>query len=204
MNKTIFSVAKAFAFAVVCSAIMSCSNGNNGASNTSASVSSSDIAYVNMDSLIDKYDLYNDLSTQLMTKQNELEQDFQSKAKSLERKALDLQNQYNKNLITPTRAQEVQQNLQVEQQKLMNWRDEKLMELSDDQSKISKMVYDSIKNYVDIYNAEKGYKFILSNNLGGVLLYGDKKADITEDILKALNKRYQGSTTTLNVDSLAN
>lgn len=182
---------------------MGCANNANNNSASAPAAQTSDIAYVNMDSLIDKYDMYNDLSTQLMAKQNQLEQELQTKQKSIERKAMDLENQYKKNLITPTRAQEVQQNLQVEQQRMLQWRDEKMMELNDDQAKISRMVYDSIQNYINEYNADKRYRFILSNNVGGVLLYGDKSADITEIVLKALNSRYNKSGQTSNIDSLA-
>lgn len=203
MKKNLIVTAKAFALAIACSMVMSCANNtNNNASNTSAT-QSSDIAYVNMDSLIDKYDLYNDLSTQLMAKQNQLEQELQTKQKSLERKAMDLENQYKKNLITPTRAQEVQQNLQVEQQRMLQWREEKMMELNDDQAKISRMVYDSIQNYINEFNADKRYRFIISNSVGGVLLYGDKSADITETVLKALNNRYNKGGQISTLDSLA-
>lgn len=200
--KKIFSyTAKTLAIAFALMA-MSCANNNSNQAGTTATATNNDIAYVNMDSLVDKYDLYNDLSTQLMTKQNQLEQELQTKQKSLERKAMDLENQYKKNLITPTRAQEVQQNLQLEQQRMLQWRDEKMMELSDDQAKITRMVYDSIQSYVKEYNATKQYRFIISNNMGGVLLYGDKSADITNEILTALNNRYNKAGNTTNLDSL--
>lgn len=203
MKKNLLVSAKAFTLALACTMVMGCANNANNNSASAPATQTSDIAYVNMDSLIDKYDMYNDLSTQLMAKQNQLEQELQTKQKSIERKAMDLENQYKKNLITPTRAQEVQQNLQVEQQRMLQWRDEKMMELNDDQAKISRMVYDSIQNYINEYNADKRYRFILSNSVGGVLLYGDKSADITEIVLKALNSRYNKSGQTSNIDSLA-
>ncbi|MBQ1883720.1 MAG: OmpH family outer membrane protein [Bacteroidales bacterium] len=203
MKKNLLVSAKAFTLALACTMVMGCANNANNNSASAPAAQTSDIAYVNMDSLIDKYDMYNDLSTQLMAKQNQLEQELQTKQKSIERKAMDLENQYKKNLITPTRAQEVQQNLQVEQQRMLQWRDEKMMELNDDQAKISRMVYDSIQNYINEYNADKRYRFILSNSVGGVLLYGDKSADITEIVLKALNSRYNKSGQTSNIDSLA-
>ena len=203
MKKNLLVSAKAFTLALACTMVMGCANNANNNSTSAPAAQTSDIAYVKMDSLIDKYDMYNDLSTQLMAKQNQLEQELQTKQKSIERKAMDLENQYKKNLITPTRAQEVQQNLHVEHQRMLRWRDEKMMELNDDQAKISRMVYDSIQNYINEYNADKRYRFILSNSVGGVLLYGDKSADITEIVLKALNSRYNKSGQTTNIDSLA-
>ena len=203
MKKNLLVTVKAFALAIACTMVMGCANNNTNNANNAPAAQSSDIAYVNMDSLIDKYDLYNDLSTQLMAKQNQLEQELQTKQKSLERKAMDLENQYKKNLITPTRAQEVQQNLQIEQQRMLQWRDEKMMELNDDQAKISRMVYDSIQSYINEFNADKRYRFVISNSVGGVLLYGDKSADITETVLKALNSRYNKGGQISSLDSLA-
>ena len=202
MKKIFRYTAKTLALALALMT-MGCANNNGSTTNQAATATNSDIAYVNMDSLVDKYDLYNDLTTQLMTKQNQLEQELQSKQKSIDRKAMDLDNQMKKNLITPTRAQEVYNNLQVEQQKMVQWRDEKMMELSDDQAKINRMVYDSIQSYVNEYNKSKKYRFILSNNAGGVLLYGDPAANITNDILTALNSRYNKSGQSTNLDSLA-
>ncbi|MBR6177002.1 MAG: OmpH family outer membrane protein [Bacteroidales bacterium] len=205
MKQKFLNTAKAFALAMACSMVMSCANNNNNNANQDNAQASTvlEIAYVNMDSLVDNYDMYNDLSKQLMEKQNQLEQELQTKQKSLERKAMDLENQYKKNLITPTRAQEVQQNLQLEQQRMLQWRDEKMMELNDDQAKITRMVYDSIKACVDDYNTPQKYRFILSNSMGGVLLYGDKSADLTQTILTSLNNRYNKSGEISSLDSIA-
>ena len=202
MKKIFRYTARTLAFALALMT-MGCANYHSNTTSSAAPAATSDIAYVNMDSLVDKYDLYNDLSTQLMAKQNQLEQELQSKQKSIDRKAMDLDNQMKKNLITPTRAQEVYNNLQTEQQRMVQWRDEKMMELSDDQAKINRMVYDSIQSYVNEYNASKKYRFILSNSTGGVLLYGDPAANITNDILTALNSRYNKSGKNTTLDSLA-
>jgi len=149
------------------------------------------VAYVNVDSLLDKYDLYNELKTQLMQKRTDLETSLASKGKSLERKAMELQGQYEKRLITQTRAQEMQQQLMVEQQNLMAWKDEKTLELMEDEQNISKRVYDSITSFIKLYNADNKYQYILSNTLGGNLLYGDKNLNITDTVLTSLNRNYQ-------------
>ena len=70
MKKNFLVTAKAFALAMACTMVMGCANNTNNTANNAPAAPSSDIAYVNMDSLIDKYDLYNDLSTQLMAKHN--------------------------------------------------------------------------------------------------------------------------------------
>ncbi len=196
MKKSLISITKAFAFAIAISALFACNgkNGGNAVSVSGGSSASADgIAFVYLDTLINGYDLYNDEMTKLMAKQNKYEQDLQSKGKSLERRAMELQQNYEKRLITPTRAQEIQQQLATEQQKLMQTQEQQSMELADDQAQIMSRVRDSVTNYINIYNASKGYKMILSTQGYSSIIYADPSLDLTNDILNGLNDRYRGN-----------
>ena len=191
--KKCFLITKAFACALSLTALVGCgsqSNSNGAASNGSASNGSGDIAFVYIDSLVNGYDLYNDEATKLMAKQNQYEQELNSKGKSIERRMMELQKNYENKLVTPTRAQEIGQQLQVEQQKLLQLRDQQSMELADDQAQIMGRVGDSIKNFIKEFNADHKYKFILSTQGSSTLLYADPAADITNVVLKELNNRY--------------
>lgn len=170
---------------------------NNGSSSTTS------IAYVNMDSLTESYEMYNDLRLSFLKKQQDLEAELQSKGKAIERKAIELENQYKKNLITPTRAQEQQQNIMMQQQQLQQWQQQKMMELADDEAKITRMVYDSIVKTISEYNKDEKYQFVLSSqSVGGVLLYGCKEADITANIAQILNDNYKADKNTAKADSI--
>jgi len=191
--KKCFLITKAFACALSLTALVGCgsqSNSNGAASNGSASNGSGDIAFVYIDSLVNGYDLYNDEATKLMAKQNQYEQELNSKGKSIERRMMELQKNYENKLVTPTRAQEIGQQLQVEQQKLLQLRDQQSMELADDQAQIMGRVGDSIKKFIKEFNADHKYKFILSTQGSSTLLYADPAADITNVVLKELNNRY--------------
>ena len=182
-------IIKALFFSTALAAIASCNqNGKpvNVSSSNGASVSN-EIAFVYIDSLVNGYDLYNDEATKLMAKTNQYEQELQSKGKSIERRFMELQSNFEKKLVTPTRAQEIQQNLQLEQQKLLELREKQAMELSDDQAQIMNRVGDSIKEY----NKTKGFKMIMSTQGSSTLLYADPNMDVTQEILKALNDRYR-------------
>jgi outer membrane protein len=198
MKKNFISIFKAAAFAIAITVASSCANKNGG--NTvsvsgGASTSSEGIACVYLDSLINGYDLYNDEMTKFMAKQQKYEQDLQSKGKSLERRAMELQQNYEKRLITPTRAQEIQQQLAAEQQKLMQTQEQQSMELADDQAQIMSRVADSIKNYINLFNADKRFKLIITSQGYSTLLYADPALDITKPILNGLNDRYRGNAT---------
>ncbi len=151
------------------------------------------IVFVNTDSLLNGYDMYNDLKTQLMGKQKELEGDLTSKSKAFERKAMEFQNKAEKRLITSSQAEQMQKGLQQEQQGLMQLKDQLSMELAQDEQNMHRRLYDSISNFIKEINKTSTYKLVISNSLGGVLLYGDKGLDITNDVMKGLNKRYKVS-----------
>ena len=196
MKKSFISIFKAVACAIAITMATSCANQNGGntvAVSGGASVSTDGIACIYLDSLINGYDLYNDEMTKFMAKQNKYEQDLQSKGKSLERRALELQQHYEKRLITPTRAQEIQQQLAAEQQKLMQTQEQQSMELADDQAQIMGRVADSIKNFINIYNADKRFKLIITSQGYSTLLYADPALDITKPVLNGLNERYRGN-----------
>lgn len=194
MKKSFISISKVFACAIAMTTLFACANNSSTVSVTPGSGASTEgIAYVYIDSLVNGYDLYNDEATKLMAKQNQYEQDLQSKGKSLERRAMELQQNYEKRLITPTRAQEIQTQLANEQQKLMQTRDQQAMELADDQAQIMNRVGDSIRKFIDEFNADKRYKMIISTQGNSVLLYADPALDITKTILDGLNNRYRGN-----------
>ena len=198
-------IIKALFFSTALAAFASCNKAGNTVNVSSSNCSnvSNEIAFVYIDSLVNGYDLYNDEATKLMTKTNQYEQELQSKGKSIERRFMELQSNFEKKLVTPTRAQEIQQNLQVEQQKLLELREKQAMELSDDQAQIMNRVGDSIKNYIKEFNKVKGYKMIMSTQGSSTLLYADPSMDVTQEILKALNSRYRNGGGAAATDSTA-
>ena len=68
------------------------------------------------------------------------------------------------------------------------------MELADDQAQIMGRVADSIKNYINIFNADKRFKLIITSQGYSTLLYADPALDITKPVLNGLNDRYRGNT----------
>jgi outer membrane protein len=172
-------------------------SGNNSSGQISgAAKATGGIVFINMDSLLNSYDLYNDLRTQFLQKQKQHETNLNSKAKAYERKAMEFQNKVDKQLITQRDAQQVQQSLMAEQQGLMQLKDQLTGELAQDEQSMNKQIYENISNFLKDYNKTHNYKLIISNSVGGVLLYGDKSLNITDTVLTVLNQRYNSSNKT--------
>lgn len=148
------------------------------------------IVFVNLDSLLDGYSLYNELMLDYYAKQDLLESQMQTKYTALERKSYELQEQYAAHLITTATAEEKQQELYLEQQELTTWQQEKSYELAEDEAQINQRIYDSIQSAIKDYNRFNQHRLILSNTYGGVLLHGATDLDITDTLLTVINLKY--------------
>ncbi len=152
------------------------------------------IVFVNLDTLLNDYAMYNDLMLEFYDKKGALETQLKNKYAALERKSAELQQQYDSKLITTAKAQEKQQELYLEQQQITEWQQTQTLALAEDEADITKRVYDSIQSVLKNYNSDSKHKLIISNSYGGVLLHGDQNLDITTIVLDKLNKKYNKSS----------
>ncbi len=144
------------------------------------------VAYVNVDTLLNHYDLYNNLMINYYNKQNTYERQLQSKLTAIQRQAMTVQDQYQKGLITTVTYQQKMQNLQVEQEKVQQWYQEKSQELAQDQQIIMNRVTDSIISTINEFNKDAQYYLILNK---AALLYGTPTMDITDTIINLMNSK---------------
>ena len=148
-----------------------------------------EIVFVNIDTLLNNYDLYNKLMVDLMAKQQNFEKQLNSKILSYQQRSMNLQQQYEKHLITSATYQTKGEKLMMEQQQIAQWKDQKSMELMEDEQNLTKRVYDSILVEINTYNSDSKHKFIINNSFGGALLYGNKTLNITDTVVGLLNSK---------------
>lgn len=65
--------------------------------------------------------------------------------------------------------------------------EQKFGELSD---KYTKEVYARLNEYIESYGKERGYKLIVGSTGDGNVMYVDTTVNVTEDLLKYVNKEY--------------
>ena len=148
------------------------------------------IAYVNIDTLISKYDMFSDLRDELIQKRDEKQAELQLKFSNLEKEARNLQDQVNKGLMTRAKAQMVQQELGQKEQQFYVTRDNLAMQLSEEEAVMNRQILNSILEYLKVYNNQYNYRYILSSQFGGPVLYTDNSLNITYDVLNGLNDKY--------------
>jgi outer membrane protein len=152
---------------------------------------SSGIAYVNVDSLIFKFDMFFDRRDELMGKQQKAEAELNSKAGQYEKKARDYQEKVTKGLVTRATAAEMEQSLLQQQQELVNLRDNLQSNLIEEEQVMNRQILEYITSFLEDHKSEYNYQYILGKSFGGQVLYGDSTLDITSKVLDALNTQYR-------------
>lgn len=149
------------------------------------------IAYVELDTLMSQYQLYKDYSEVLTQKGNNIQKTLAQKQKTLETHAANLQKKYENNgFTTRDELERAQNNIAREQQDLQELADRLNNEFNMEQARINEEARDSIQAFLKIYNKTKKYDYVMIK-AGDNLLIANPKYDITNDVVKGLNKRYK-------------
>ena len=137
------------------------------------------IAYINVDSLLSKYNYAKDLNEKMINKQENARASINEKARQLKKEQDDFQRKYQNNaFLSPERKKAA--DLQEYAQRLEN---ENMLE----QQKMLMQMNDSINLFIKEYNKEKKYEAIFNN---ASTLYINPQYDITNEVVELLNKRY--------------
>ncbi len=158
---------------------------------SSITAQAGDVVYVQLDSLLMNYDMYNDEMTAFQSKVQGIQEDLQKKQRRLESDAKSFENQVQKGLLTRSAAEEQQNKLLQRQQSLQNDAAQKDAEMQEEQAVLNNRVYFAVKEFIEKYNAEHQYSLILTTSgVTNTVLNVNPGLDITADVIKGLNEEY--------------
>jgi outer membrane protein len=149
------------------------------------------IAFVNIDSVIFKFDMFFDRRNDLMAKQKSAEAELTSKGNQYQKDVKDYQDKANKGLITRATAAQIEQSLGQQQQELVSLRDKLQSNLVDEEQVMNRQILEYITKFLEDNRSDYNYQYILGKSFGSVVLYGDNSQDITTKVLDAINKKYK-------------
>jgi outer membrane protein len=158
---------------------------------TVATSTAQGLAYVNIDSVIFKFDMFTDRREDLLSKQKSAEAELSSKGTQYERGARDYQDKVSKGLVTRATAAQMEQALLQQQQELVALRDKLQSDLMEEEQVMNRQIVEYITRYLDENKSEFNYQYIFGKSFGSVMLYGDSTMDISQKVLTAINKKYQ-------------
>ena len=188
--KAILTVAVA---AIICACNATGNTSTQAANTAEAGVTAAQgsIVYIQLDSLINQYDMFNDLRSELENKAQAIQDDLTKKGRSFESAAKDFQTKIEKGLLTRSQAEEQQQRLAERQQNLQNLSQQKQYELAEEEAVMSRQVMDAVQTFLVKYNQEKGYAMIITSSAAtNTVIAANPALDITQDVLTGLNNEY--------------
>ena len=147
------------------------------------------IGFVDNSVLMDNYQEKKDVESRYQVKSQAFAKKRDSISQAFQLEAQALQNKTN--AMSEKKAQEeyalLQQKGQFIGQQLQQ--EEQQMQIQG-QTEIDSLV-SKVKKEIDAYGKANGYTYILGKGDGGSVLYGSEAKDITQEILKILNDKYQ-------------
>ncbi len=156
-----------------------------------AGLSGMKIAYVEIDTLLAKYNFCIDLNEAMVKKSENVRLTLNQKATELDKQKREFQTKYQNNAyLSQERAQQEYNRIANLEQDLQNLSNKLQQELMSENEKNSLQLRDSINSFLKEYNKTRGYSMIISNTGFDNLLYADSIYNITQEILDGLNARY--------------
>ncbi len=152
------------------------------------------IAFFNMDSVMSQWDLYFQFQQELGQKQSEMEADFAGKTESFYQRVQDAQYKIERQLVTRSEAEQLQQGLAAEEQNLMALQNQYTADLQEQGMVKNRQMIDMIERYITELSESTGYSYVYSYSFGGNLVYGAKPFDITSQVVTGLNEKYKPGT----------
>lgn len=165
--------------------------GSKDKSTSEAESTAKGIAFVNIDTIVFNFKMFEDRRADLMEKQQKAEAELNTKGNQYERGVRDFQEKVSKGLVTRSAAAEMEQALIQQQQDLVNLRDKLQADLVEEDQVMNRQILEYITTFLEENKAEYNYEYIFGKSFGSVLLYGSSANDITKRVLDALNAKYQ-------------
>ncbi|WP_090605907.1 OmpH family outer membrane protein [Parapedobacter koreensis] len=188
-------IAKAGICALLAATVVSC---NNQGTRPSASVSGGDstqangaeqIVYVNIDTLLEKFEYFKDVRSNLEEKAKKAQADLQSRSTAFQREVADYQQK------APTMSaadrQSTEERLARKQDELARHNQNASASFAQEEATENEKLYSRITDYLKKHAKENGYKLVLTYSAANpAVLYADESLEITTEVLTALNAAY--------------
>ncbi|MBR5465650.1 MAG: OmpH family outer membrane protein [Alistipes sp.] len=178
-----------FALAAAC-ALTACQTGtttDNQAAAEVATIGGSDIAYVSVEQVLAECELMLGEGQALAEKTQKAQESWAKKEQSLAAEAAQLQEKYEKGLITTRDAQAKQESIQKRVAAYQASAQKEAQTLDEENRVFTNRMQDLVMRAVQEVNAEKQYKMIVNANS---LLDADTTLNITLKVLDKVNELY--------------
>jgi outer membrane protein len=154
-----------------------------------AAAAGSKIAFVNIDTFFAKYEDYKKFKNEIEANQKASQKQLESKAASMQGDYAKLMQQAQSGQITPQQAQAQEKSLMARMNSLKSEEQTMAKNLSDKTDKATKDLYKKVEVYFAENKSKYNCDIVMGYQTNGMILYFDKKMDITTQLVEDLNKK---------------
>lgn len=161
---------------------------------TQKSTDNSRFAFVNSDTLVEKYEYYQTIQKQLESKRASFEATFRNREKSLQNEMMAFQQSVQTGAMN-------EQTAMLKQEELLKKRDNFVQDgknqesyLIKEEQSMGKKINDKISDFLKRFAEENGYAMIFSytkNSLAIGVMHGAPELNVTNEVIKKLNEEYK-------------
>jgi outer membrane protein len=180
---------------------MQMSGGKGSSSKSSTTTSKTDgsvrIAYVDIDSLEANYTYLKAKKEEFMQRQQSMNAELERSMRQFETDKDNFQRKVQAGTISQAEGEATMKRLGQMEQSLYARKESMAQTLIKEQDEFNKNLQIKLQEFLENYNKEKGYDYILSYSQNGSILYKNTALNVTQDIIEGMNAgTAAGDTTT--------
>ena len=154
-----------------------------------AEVAPSDVAYVDVDQVVADSEIFKTEGKALQEKTEKTQQKLANRERNLNSEMQQLNDKYQKGLITTRDAETKMQELQKRAASWQNSAQKSMKELEEENFVFQNRLKDLVSRAIQNINAERKYKMVINKNMA--LLEADTTLDISKAVLVKMNELYK-------------
>ena len=152
------------------------------------------IVYIRIDSLLNSYNFFQDLQSDLNAKARIVEDDLTKKGRAFENDVNSFRKRFKKGSSQDPRQRPSKTSLLPVSRSWNSMRSKNKMELAEENQVMLNRVLDAIKTYLAQYRVMNNYDLILTTDgSSNTVIDGSPSLDITKDVVAGLNSEYAKS-----------
>ena len=187
MKKTLFPVLAAALVMTACGTKTTEQTAQTAQTETTARVGASDIAYVQVEAVLAQCDLFLTEGKALQEKTEKAQKSWAQREQNLQAEVAQLQEKFQKGLITSRDAQAQQESLQKRAASYQNNAQKEAQLLDEENYVFTNRAQDLLNRAVQQINADRKYKLIIN---ASALIDADTTLNITPAVLQKVNELY--------------
>ena len=170
-------------------------SGAHTATNSTTAAGGFKIAYVNIDTFESHYEYLKAKRDEFNKRQEGMQSELERSAQQYQNNVEAFQRKVQGGSISQSEGEATQKQL-LQMQQSLRLREQSLTEqLVKEKDAFNKKLHDELNSFLEDYNKDKNYSYILSySEIGSQILLANKDLDITQDVIEGMNERAKNMT----------